>query len=275
MIALATVLSIAKIVEMPYGGSVTLASMLPILLVSYRRGVRFGLGAALVFAVIQQLLGLNNLSYVTTWQSVVAVILLDYIVAFAVIGLGGVFRVFEKNIKSKPGRQAIVLGCGMLFVCVLRYVSHTVAGATVWAGLSIPTEAALVYSLGYNATYMIPETIINLLSAVWVGNALDLSCEIPLPMKRTRAVGRVGDVIVILRQVSLFALLASIAADSVLVFAKLQSPENGEFALSGIRDVNPILFLAVLVFGVAVSSLCFIVSKILEKRADSKTSELC
>ena len=69
MIALATVLSMVKLAELPYGGSITIASMLPIAIIAYRRGMGWGLGSAFVYAVIQQLLGLNSLSYVTTWQS--------------------------------------------------------------------------------------------------------------------------------------------------------------------------------------------------------------
>ena len=79
MVALSTVLSILKIVEMPYGGSVTVASMLPMIILSYRQGMGWGLGSGAVYAALQQLLGLNSLSYVTGWQSVLAVILLDYI----------------------------------------------------------------------------------------------------------------------------------------------------------------------------------------------------
>ena len=92
MIALATVLSVFKLAELPYGGSITLASMLPIAVLAYRHGTLRGLGAGLVYGVIQQLLGLKNLSYFTTPQSIVAIILLDYAVAFAVIGLAGIFR---------------------------------------------------------------------------------------------------------------------------------------------------------------------------------------
>lgn len=155
MIALATVLSMVKLAELPYGGSITIASMLPIAIIAYRRGMGWGLGSAFVYAVIQQLLGLNSLSYVTTWQSVVAVILLDYIVAFTVVGFAGIFR---NAIKSQAA--ALTLGC--VFVSVLRYACHVISGATVWAGLSIPTQAALSYSFIYNATYMLPEAIVLL-----------------------------------------------------------------------------------------------------------------
>ena len=116
MLALATVLSFFKLYEMPYGGSITIASMLPVLIIAYRYGTKWGLLSGFVFGAIQQLLGLKNLSYFTTWQSVVAIILLDYIIAFMVIGFGGVFK------KSQTQPRAFVFG-GLL-VCLLRFVCH-------------------------------------------------------------------------------------------------------------------------------------------------------
>ena len=141
LIAIATVLSLFKLLDLPYGGSITLGSMVPMILLSYRHGLGWGLGSGLAYGVIQQLLGLNTLSWVTTWQSILAVILLDYVVAFAVTGLGGVFR---KGVKN----QAAALTLGGLLACVLRYICHVISGCTVWAGLSIPTSAALIYSIG-------------------------------------------------------------------------------------------------------------------------------
>ena len=135
MIALATVLSVFKLFEMPYGGSITLASFVPIVLIAYRHGAKCGLGTAAVAAVIQMLLGLKNFSYFTTWQSIVALALFDYVIAFAVFGLSGIFR---KSLKN----QALAVTTGGFFACVLRYICHVISGATVWAGLSIPTEAA-------------------------------------------------------------------------------------------------------------------------------------
>ena len=129
MVALSTVLSLIKIIDMPYGGSVTVASMLPIVIAVYRHGASWGLGAALVNSAIQLLLGMNNLSYFTTWQSVVAIILLDYVLAFGVFALSGIFRKVEK-------RQNYALIYGVILASLLRYLCHTIAGATVWAGIN-------------------------------------------------------------------------------------------------------------------------------------------
>ena len=103
LIAMGVVLSLIKIIDLPYGGSVTIASMFPVMLIAYRHGLGFGLVSATVFGGIQQLLGLKTLSWVSTWQSVLAVILLDYIVAFAVIGLGGLFIYSALGKIADPG----------------------------------------------------------------------------------------------------------------------------------------------------------------------------
>ena len=224
LISLATVLSVLKIAELPYGGSITLASMFPILLLSYRHGVRWGLGGGLVYGVLQQLLGLNNLSYFTTWQSVLAIIFLDYIIAFAVVGLGGLFR-------RAVQKQNLALAVGGLFVCALRYLCHVISGATVWAGLSIPDGAAIAYSLIYNATYMIPETIVLVAVAYYLGSLLDFRRDQPVRMARERTVPA---------EASLFSLLAGVFAligavvDVSLIFPRLQNAETGKFDLAGL-----------------------------------------
>ena len=223
MVAVATALSLLTVAQMPYGGSVTVASMLPIVLIAYRRGLGWGLGSGAVFAVLQQLLGLSNLSYFTTWQSILAVILLDYLVAFTVAGLGGVFRrVTEK--------QSLALLWGSLLVSALRYLCHVISGATVWAGLSIPTEAALLYSLGYNATYMIPETIVLAAAAWYLGTVIDFRREQPVRMMSEQPTKRGFGLLA-----AAFGLIAVvIAVDVALIFPHLQNAESGEFDFSGL-----------------------------------------
>ena len=228
MIALATVLSIFKIVELPYGGSITLASMLPIAVISYRHGLGWGFISASVYGVIQQLLGLNTLSYVTTWQSILAVIILDYIAAFAIIGIAGIFR---KKIKS----QTLSLVLGTFIACLLRYAFHVISGATVWAGLSIPTQAALSYSFIYNATYMLPETIIVLLFAAFIGANIDICADNPIRLKKSSSIDAKHTWEM---PVSIALIVSALSFDTFMIFSHLQNSETGEFDITQLSDVS-------------------------------------
>ena len=221
LVALGTVLSLFKLVEMPYGGSITLASMLPILILSYRHGVLTGLAGGAAYALLQQLLGLKYLSYFTTWQSVVALILLDYALAFTLVGLGGVWRKFVK-------KQSSALLFGAITVGALRYICHVIAGATVWAGLSIPDSAALIYSLGYNATYMVPETIVLAAVAYYVGEHIDLGAAEPkrIVPSADKAPSRA--------LLPMAILTLGVIADVAMIAPSLQDEESGMLTLSGI-----------------------------------------
>ena len=235
MIALSTALSLFKLIDLPAGGSITLASMAPMVVIAYRHGIKWGLGAATVAGVLQMLLGISAFSYVTTWQSVIAVALLDYIVAFSVYGLAGIFKSAVKGQCT-----AMVAGAGLS--SLLRYLCHVISGCTVWAGLSIPTEAALVYSIGYNATYMIPDSIILMMVTAYLSMALDFRTQIPTRVKNdsldhTSAICLLsaGGVI-----------LAGLVTDTVLVFSKLQGEDGGfsaeGFSAEGFSSVNWLAF---------------------------------
>ncbi len=253
MIALATVLSIVKLFEMPYGGSITLASMLPIVIVAYRHGPKIGMGAALVSSIIQMLLGMSNFSYFTTWYSIVVLALLDYIVAFAIFGLTGIFRTVIK-------KQNLAMTVGAVLASLVRYLCHVISGATIWAGLSIPTEAALVYSLSYNATYMLPETIILVVTTVYIASALDFTKRIP-----ARISGEKLDTVSAYCYISAgLAVLASLIVDTVLVFSKLQNYESGEFFILGLSDVN---WIAVGVVTSAAAVIAIILALIAKRRS--------
>lgn len=257
MIALATVLSLLKLAELPAGGSVTFASMLPIVLISYRHGAKYGLAAGTVYGVIQQLLGLRTLSFVTGFASVLAVILLDYVIAFAVLGLGGIFR--------KSGmRQSLALVSGAALASVLRYICHVISGATVWAGLSIPTSAVLVGSLAYNATYMIPETLILLLVLFYISEAMDFSSRTP---KRVRRAEQLSSTAFALLLAGSVCLLAAAIYDVIAIFSALQI--SGSLSLSGLASV-PWLTVGVVTLAATV---LFCVSVLCARAADYKRSK--
>ena len=245
MLAVGIVLSLVKLIDLPYGGSVTVASMLPVILISYRHGVKYGLLTGLAYGIIQQLLGLKSLSYVTTWVSVIAVILLDYIIAFAVIGFGGTFR---KIIKSQP----IALVFGTILACLLRYACHVISGATVWAGLSIPTNAALIYSFGYNATYMLPETIVTVVLAYYIGSLIDFRNPTIRHMAQTEKTK-----IPLLKWTGGLAIAAGLIVDVTCIFPHLQNPDSGKFDFSGLASVNWIVVIIATVAAAVIAAIAF------------------
>lgn len=182
MVALATVLSMLKLWESPYGGSVTILSMAPIIVLSMRRGLRVGLGAGFAHSLIQLLLGLSNVAWVPTPGGIAVCILTDYIVPFTLLGLGGVFR----NVKftEKEGPNVIIAAAlGALLVTVLRYASHILSGAVIWYALDLewyaddPTHIVHLYgpwtfSAIYNGIYMIPEIIATVVGTPLLTRAL-------------------------------------------------------------------------------------------------------
>ena len=250
MIALSIVFGFVKLVDMPYGGSVTLASMLPIIIIAYRHGTGWGTLAALANSLVQLITGIGYFSYFTTWQSILALVLFDYIFAFAVFGLGGIFR----------GRlsQGAALSLGALFTSAVRYICHVISGATVWAGLSIPSGAALIYSFGYNATYMIPETIILVLAALYLGEIIDFKREIPTRVKSDE-IDRAGAISV---SISGLIALCAVAADLALIFPKLQNAADGSFDITGLKEVPWGIVLAVTLTAVLAVLLIFVIPKI-------------
>ena len=257
LIALATVLSVLKLYEMPYGGSLTLASMMPIMIIAYRHGTAWGSFTAFLYGVIQQLLSVSTLSYVTTWQSVVAVILLDYVVAFAVCGLGGVFRKTVKN-------QTTSMISGALFCCVLRYTCHVISGCTVWAGLSIPTTAAFWYSLLYNAAFMIPETLITVAAVYYVSGRMDFTKELPVRKKQEKE----STGIVVMDILGGAALLAGFIYDVITLFSAMQN-ESGEFDITGITSIGGDTVKWLIVIN-AVCALVFAVMQVVKSRYKNK-----
>lgn len=224
MVALCTVLSLFKLLEMPYGGSVTFASMLPIIIFAYRHGIKWGVSAALTTSLIQLLLGLKNFSYFTTWQSIVALALFDYVLAFAIFGIAPLFK------KKLPYTAAVFASA--LIPSILRYIFHVISGATIWAGLSIPTEAALVYSIGYNATYMIPETIVLVTAAVYLASAIDFSKAVPTRNRISEKTGYVS------KTLGSLVIVFAVIFDTIKIFEVIQDENTGDFVIKNLAYAN-------------------------------------
>ncbi len=155
MVGLATALSLVKLWEMPLGGSITLLSMLPIMLIALRHGTAVGLGTAFVYSVGQLFLGLSSLMSwgmdATMW---VGSVVFDYLLAFTLLGLAGVFRRY--GVKGAL--------CGVVFASVLRFVSHFISGAIFFAIWS-PWDNYVWYSVCYNGAYMGVELVLTMVGA--------------------------------------------------------------------------------------------------------------
>ena len=159
MIATAMVLSLLKI-DLPFGGGVTIVSMLPLILISHRYGWKWGVFTAFVYSLGQLALGLDNVAYADSFLMGAGIVLLDYVVAYTVIGLSGCFG------KSYPA----VAG-GILFTFTLRFLCHLISGAWIW-GVWMPEQFMnmkmtnpWIYSFLYNGWYMLFELIITEIAA--------------------------------------------------------------------------------------------------------------
>lgn len=192
LIAIAAVIELiskALGLELTFGGTVTLASMFPIVLIAYKYGTRWGLLSGFTYSIVQMLLGVKVVSamflpgdgQMAVWQAI-CVCLLDYVLAYTVLGFGGIF-------KGKFKKPAGELALGAFVALLLRYLVHIVSGAIfygAWAewffsqegfysiGEKIlntfsGTSLSIIYSIFYNGLYMVPEIIITTVVAAILG----------------------------------------------------------------------------------------------------------
>lgn len=175
MIALSTVLSMVKVFEMPYGGSVTLLSMLPLIMMSLRHGTKWGLFTAFIHSILQLLLGLSSVAAAGSLMAQIGCVLLDYVLAFTVLGLAAVF--------VKPFTNKLLgVAVGTFGVCFLRFLCSFFSGWLLWGSYKDSYEWAKdlpvwLYSLIYNGGYMLPETIITVVGAVLLMKAMPKQFE--------------------------------------------------------------------------------------------------
>jgi len=149
MIALAIVLSFIEIQLGPSGGSINF-TMLPILIIAFRHGAFWGIGSGMIFGLIKCIIGGG-----IGWG--LPSILLDYVLAYGVVGIAGIFKG-----KSKLITLSAFIGC------FARYVVHFLSGITLYA-ITVPTEVEAVgtifsnawgYSAIYNLVYMLPSSLV-------------------------------------------------------------------------------------------------------------------
>ena len=196
LIAMGTAISLVcefiPFLNLPFGGTITIASLLPIVIIGSMYGRAWGFGAAFVYSLLQIAVGMKTVSALFTPTSdsfmgigiAFGVIALDYIAAFTSVGLSSLFR----NIK----RPALAIAAGSAVGLLACYFFHFLSGALfygAWAEWfftdTVAGELALsksilenfsggtlaaIYSAVYNGCYMIPEIIITTVIGAAVAN---------------------------------------------------------------------------------------------------------
>ncbi len=160
-VALSSVLSLVKLWSMPWGGSITAASMLPLLLFAYVYGAGPGVTLGALYGVMQLLLDGMPVPFAGNALLNFISALLDYPVAFGVIGLAGLFQ---------GGQKKMLIGFAV--GCTGRYITAVLSGWLFYGQWAWEGWNPLLYSLVYNIAYMLPECIICMVVAVLVGERL-------------------------------------------------------------------------------------------------------
>ena len=137
---------VTKLVQLPYGGSINL-SILPILILAMRHGVKLGTLAGGLYGTVAFILN----PYVFHPIQVIV----DYPLAFGLLGFAG-------SVIERPGKDRVLrirIACGIVLGNVLRLAAHFISGWVFFAEYAPEGQPVWLYSLSYNATYVIPETI--------------------------------------------------------------------------------------------------------------------
>ncbi len=148
------------------GGGITIG-MLPLVYYGFRHGSAWGIGAGLVFSGLQMLMGWY-VPPANTWWAILLCVLLDYVLAFTVLGASAFFaKPFEKK------HRLLGYGVGAFIVCLLRYACSTLSGGILWGSYAFDGWNPWVYSIVYNGSYMVPNAILTAVLIVLLCRALD------------------------------------------------------------------------------------------------------
>ena len=153
-IAMSFALSYLKIVEMPQGGSITIASLLPLMIYSYMFGTKKGVFAGFIYGILQ--------AFQDTYILHPAQFLLDYPLAFSAIGLAGMFA----NVKALKFPQ-VRFALGALVAACGRFLMHFLSGIFAF-GYFANIQPVWLYSLIYQAGYVLPDIAIAIVAGVLV-----------------------------------------------------------------------------------------------------------
>ncbi len=158
MTEIALLISMALVIEIvfmafpgqPQGGSISV-SLIPLVVIAWRHGLRTGIYAGIIFGILNLLLAAR----LYHWAS----LFLDYIFAFGVVGIAALFARINR-------RSAVMFALSLFVVGALRFLFHFISGAVLFGEWAPEGQGVWEYSLVYNTTYMVPTIILIILVGV-------------------------------------------------------------------------------------------------------------
>ena len=153
-IAMSFALSYLRIIKMPQGGSITIASLVPLMLYSYMFGTKKGVFAGFIYGILQ--------AFQDPYILHPAQFLLDYPLAFMCIGLAGCFA----KVKALDKLPQVQIALGGVVAGLSRFVMHFLSGMFAFGMWAPEGQPVWLYSLSYQAGYVLPDIAIAIVAAV-------------------------------------------------------------------------------------------------------------
>lgn len=156
-LALATILNFVRIYQLPQGGSVSL-EMIPIFFIALRWGLKEGITLGGMYGILQLILGAKIFYPLQA--------ILDYPVAFGSLGLAGIIHnwIDKNNLKE----NGILIFSSVILAGGVRLLIHIISGVIFFGEYTPKGQNVWLYSLGYNASYMLPEILITIIVMIFL-----------------------------------------------------------------------------------------------------------
>ena len=165
LVAVAVAIDLIPFPKWPQGGSVSLC-MIPIVFCSYRNGAKWGLAAGFVLSCVQMIMGFYVPPANTVW-AIILCVLLDYVIAFTALGSADIFA------KLCGKYRTVGYAVGAVAAGVIRFLCSFLSGIVLWDSYTPEGMSVWWYSLTYNGSYMLPNTVIAAVAVTLLCGIID------------------------------------------------------------------------------------------------------
>ena len=165
LVAVAVAIDLIPFPKWPQGGSVSLC-MIPIVFCSYRNGAKWGLAAGFVLSCVQMIMGFYVPPANTVW-AIILCVLLDYVIAFTALGSADIFAKLCGRFKT------VGYAVGAVAAGLIRFLCSFLSGVILWDSYAPEGVSVWWYSLTYNGSYMLPNTVIAAVAVTLLCGLID------------------------------------------------------------------------------------------------------